>query len=351
MDILELKKADGRRMWLYGRALVTVAQAPSFPPVERSAHMRWHPLAQEWVIYAAHRQERTFLPHEDPLAPTSNPDRPTELPAGEYDVAVFENRFPSLAADPGTQPPVDGVAAQPAFGRTEVVVFSQESTSLCELEDDHVALILRVLGHRTHALAAQGMRYVLPFENRGVEMGVTLHHPHAQIYAYPFLPGQQARTLYAQRAHYGRTGRTMVADIIEGERTSKLRLLRDDGDAISFVPPFARFPYETWVAPTRPGAAVISDMSEAEVLALARVLKDSLRRLDALFSMPMPYLMTFNHAPCTPCPEWTFRIEIWPIRRAANKLKYLAGTELGAGVFASDVTPEKAAEALRGALP
>jgi UDPglucose--hexose-1-phosphate uridylyltransferase len=204
------------------------------------------------------------------------------------------------------------------------------------------------MGVRSAELSAGGAAYVLPFENRGIEMGVTLHHPHAQVYGYPFVPAAQHRACEVQRLHLERHGRSFIEDLIDNERRSSVRIISDRRDALAFAPPFARFPYEVWVTPAR-RAAWLTDLSPGETLALADALQDALRRLDGLFSDPMPYLMTINQAPGHGLhPEWGLRIEILPIRRSPTKLKYLAGTELGAGVYVNDVLPEAAAHALRG---
>jgi UDPglucose--hexose-1-phosphate uridylyltransferase len=352
-------KPDGRRLWLYGRSPLTpldpgTIPSPSAAPVRVTSHMRLHPLTQEWVVYAGHRQDRTFLPsaEENPLAPTVDPARPTELPLGDYDVAVFENRFPTLA--PHTEPPpvVADVATRQARGACEVVVFSQDPlANLGTLAEDHVALILEVLAARTDAMRAAGLAYVLPFENRGREMGVTLHHPHAQIYGYGFLPQQQARALQNLRTYYAAHGSDLVTDLARREQAHERRLIAARAAAVAFAPPFARFPYEVWIAPLRQ-VSFLSELKGEERNAIAAVLRETLQRMDRLWNVPMPYLMTVNQAPTDGLlyPEWSLRIEIWPIRRAANKLKYLAGTELGAGVFAGDVLPEAAAESLRGVV-
>jgi UDPglucose--hexose-1-phosphate uridylyltransferase len=283
------------------------------------------------------------------LAPTTNPANPTELPAGDYDVAVFENRFPSLVPDPGPVPAVAGVETAPAIGACEVVVFAQEgAASLGELPLDRINLVLAVWADRTRALQHEEMAYVLPFENRGVEMGVTLLHPHGQIYAYGFVPRQQARAVQALSEHYARTGRDLVSDLAAAERDRRIRLITARGGMVAFAPPFARFPYETWVAPMR-GVPDLAGLTYAERADMAFALSQVLRRLDGLWGRPMPYLMTVNQAPNdgTEHPEWTVWIEICPIRRATDKLKFLAGTELGAGVFANDITPEQSAADLR----
>lgn len=349
----EYIKPDGRRLWLYGRLPPQVTDVPS--PDEKApradAHLRRHPLLNDWVVYATHRQDRTFLPspNDDPLAPTMDPERPTELPAGDYDVAVFENRFPSLSLQSGQPPLVEGVETASATGSCEVVVFAQDaSTSLGELPLDRICLVLEVWADRTRDLRKAGLAYVLPFENRGAEMGASLQHPHSQIYGYGFLPPRQEHMMRALSEHYENTGQNLVADLARAERDRELRIIAAQGSAVAFAPSFGRFPYETWVAPIRsmPDLAGLSDTERGDV---AFCLSQALRRLDKLWDRPMPYLMTINQAPSdgSSHPEWTVWIEICPIQRAPDKLKYLAGTELGAGVFANDIVPEQAAAALR----
>jgi UDPglucose--hexose-1-phosphate uridylyltransferase len=349
----EYVKADGRRLWLYGRSPPEIATVPipAAQPVNFDLHLRRHPLLQEWVVYASHRQNRTFLPppEHDPLAPMTDPGHPTELPAGTYDVAVFENRFPSLSLHGGATPLIEGVETAAAFGTCEVVVFAQDaSSSLGELPHDRICLILEVWADRTRQLQEAGLAYVMPFENRGIEMGATLRHPHSQIYGYGFLPQRQVRAIKVLREHYDRTGRDLVADLSAAERDRGVRVIAARGGVVAFAPPFGRFPYETWVAPMR-SVPELAGLTDTERSDMAFALSQSLCRLDRLWDRPMPYLMTVNQAPTDgrPHPEWTVRIEICPIRRARDKLKFLAGTELGAGVFANDVTPEAAAAALR----
>ena len=353
MHRAEYVKPDGRRLWLYGRAppRIESAPSPSSEPVTVQTHLRRDPLSDEWVIYATHRQNWTFLPAaaEDPFAPTTDPQHPTEMPSGYYEVAVFENRFPSLSLNPGPPPPIADVETAPGRGSCEVVVFSQDgSVSLGDLPLDRISLIFEVWADRTRDLQQAGLAYVLPFENRGVEIGATLQHPHGQIYAYDFLPQRQAKVMQRLRSHHSGTGHDLVADLAKSECDLGIRLIAKQGAAAGFAPPFGRFPYETWIVPMR-SVAYLSELSEPERIDMAFVLSQVLRRLDRLWDSPMPYLMTVNQAPTDgqPHPEWTLRIEICPIRRARDKLKFLAGTELGAGVFANDITPEAAAAALR----
>ncbi|WP_216320045.1 galactose-1-phosphate uridylyltransferase [Deinococcus aestuarii] len=348
------EKPDGRELTLYGLEPVRVESEIPTPgdPVQARPVMRWHPLRSEWVMYAAHRLNRTFLPPPDynPLAPIREGGHPTELPRGVYDLAVFENRFPSLTLDAPEPEPVPDVVVRAGVGRCEVVVFSQSPEGrLADLTPEQMTLLIEVWADRTTRLAATGkIRSVLAFENRGVEVGVTLHHPHGQIYAYDHIPPVQARLLDSAQGYMGKNGRPWLADFVAGEREAGLRVLHDEGAALSVVPPFARYTYETWVLPTRP-VALLSELSAEEKAAFARTLKDALLRLDALFGVRMPYLLTVHQGPVggEPHPEFPLHIEIYPYLRAPGRMKYLAGTEQGAGEFANDKLPEAAAAELR----
>jgi UDPglucose--hexose-1-phosphate uridylyltransferase len=358
LHLLEMVKPDGRRLTLYGRQPISVAgEAPSprKTPLEANPHLRWHPYRGEWVAYAAHRQDRTFLPPAEfnPLLPASDPAAPTELPAGQYDVAVFENLFPALAPGAHDAPPLD-VPTRPARGLCEVVVFTQDpAASLGTLEPAHLELLLEVWGDRSRRLAADpAVRYVLPFENRGAEVGVTLHHPHGQIYAYPFLPPVPARMLAREAAHWRKSGVTLLAHHLAREADAGTRVVYAGERALAFVPAWARFPYEVWIAPRAP-VARLQDLADGDRADLALALKTVLLAYDGLWGRPMPYIMAWYQAPADgrPHEECHVHVELLPARRAPDRLKYLAGTELAAGMFASDVLPEEAAARLQAVRP
>ena len=353
--VRRLVKPDGRALWLYGRAPIEapdVAPAPvGGPGPPPNPHLRWHPLRGEWVIYAGHRQHRTFLPPAEynPLAPTTDAAAPTELPTGRYDVAVFENRFPTLYHG-ASSPPAAVEGALPARGACEVVVYSQDPRgSFSALPVSHVELIVRVWAERTRELGArEDVAYVMPFENRGVEMGVSLHHPHGQIYAYPFVPPIPARELAMQEEHLARTGCGLVASILEREEREQTRLVYSGPDAVAFVPEFARYAYEVWVAPRR-AAQSFTALTRGEQLDLARALKTALLKLDGLWGAPMPYVLVAHQAPTdgAPHPEAHLHVEIYPALRMKGRVKYLAGSEIGAGTFTADTLPEEKAAELR----
>ncbi len=357
MYSLELTKPDGRRLTLYSRApLDPGLPAPSpFPePLNAAAHLRWHPLRGEWVTYAAYRQNRTFLPPPEynPLAVTTDPRNPTEVPPGAWDIAVFDNRFPSLAAPLAvTAPPPELIVpTAPADGHCEVVVFTQDpKSSLGALPLDHIDLLMQVWGDRTGRLGARGdIQYVLPFENRGAEVGVTLHHPHGQIYAYPVVPPVPARMQQVALEQYRAVGRGVLEDLIGKERGDGRRMLYEGPHAVAFVPVCARYPYEVWVAPTEPveGFAQLGSAQRAD---LARALKTVLLKYDGLWQRPLPYLMAWYQAPTDGAvhPESHLHAQLYPPYRTRDRLKYLAGTEIAAGFFAMDALPEDKAQELQ----
>jgi UDPglucose--hexose-1-phosphate uridylyltransferase len=352
---LALTKPDGRALTLYSRTPIAPelsAPSPFAEPLAGKPHLRWHPLRDEWVTYAAYRQDRTFLPPPEynPFAATLSPENPTEVPQGDWDIAVFDNRFPALDLDACEAPQLD-VLTRPATGKCEVVVFTQDPlSSLGALPLDHIELLIEVWGARTEALGAvPQIQYVLPFENRGPEVGVTLHHPHGQIYAYPLVPPVPARMQRAAAAHYARAGRGVLEEMIAAEIRDRARLLYVGDSAVAFVPACARYPYEVWIAPIEP-VETFAHLAEAQRRDLARALKTVLLKYDGLWSRPFPYLMAWYQAPTDgmPHPECHLHAELYPPYRTPTRLKYLAGTEIAAGFFAMDVLPEeKAAELQR----
>jgi UDPglucose--hexose-1-phosphate uridylyltransferase len=351
---LDLVKPDGRSLTLYGRATIDAGiSAPSpFPdPLHASPHLRWHPLRGEWVTYAAYRQGRTFLPPPEynPLAVTRDPAHPTEVPAGRWDVAVFDNRFPSLSLA-AANPPASVVPTARGTGKCEVVVFTQDAqSSLGALPLSHIELLIDVWADRTRRLAAlPDIQYVLPFENRGAEVGVTLHHPHGQIYAYPVVPPVPARMRDEATRYYAEHGSGVLADLIAREQSAGERMLYAGEHAVAFVPACARYPYEVWVATVRPVPS-FAELSREQVADLARGLKTVLLKYDGLWQRPFPYLMAWYQAPldAQPHPEAHLHAEFYPPYRTPDKLKYLAGTEIAAGFFAMDALPEDKARELQ----
>jgi UDPglucose--hexose-1-phosphate uridylyltransferase len=356
MHKLLLTKPDGRALTLYGREPIDASlQAPSpfAEPLHATPHLRWHPLRGEWVTYAAYRQGRTFLPPPEynPLAVTVDPSNPTEVPSGRWDVAVFDNRFPSLVANEDTSfVPQLVVPTAPANGHCEVVVFTQDpKSSLGALPLGQIELLLQVWGDRTRILGERDeIAFVLPFENRGAEVGVTLHHPHGQIYAYPVVPPVPARMQQVAREHLEQKGHGPLAALIAAERDAKERILYEGPHAVAFVPVCARYPYEAWVAPID-AVEGFAQLREDQRRDLAKALKTVLLKYDGLWERPLPYLMAWYQAPTDgkPHPESHLHAQLYPPYRTRDRLKYLAGTELAAGFFAMDALPEEKARELQ----
>jgi UDPglucose--hexose-1-phosphate uridylyltransferase len=350
--------ADGRELIYFDERDDVIRDAPDrreLPPPPPASELRYDPLTDEWVAIATHRQERTFLPPSDecPLCP-STPERLTEIPANDYDVVVFENRFPSFSdrvAGP-VEAPTPYSPARPGVGRCEVVCFTADHTaSFADLPASRVRTVLDALADRTAELSAlPEIEQVFPFENRGVEIGVTLHHPHGQIYAFPFVAPKTRALLAAARRHAEHTrGRNLYADVLAAEQAAEVRVVARNAHWTAYVPAAARWPYEVHLAPHRQ-VPDIPALEDAERDAFAEIYPDILRRFDGLFDTPMPYISAWHQAPRGADRELGYlHLQLFSIRRAPGKLKYLAGSESGMGVFVNDVRPEEAAERLRAA--
>ncbi|MFF2348450.1 galactose-1-phosphate uridylyltransferase [Kitasatospora sp. NPDC058115] len=371
--------ADGRELIYYDRGTPpagrTVADRRPLDAAAPSSEVRLDPLTGAWVTIAAHRQARTYHPPADecPLCP-SRDGRLSEIPAADYQVAVFENRFPSLAGEPGSHPvPVSAgdplLSSRPGVGRCEVVCFtSDHDASFADLDEDRARLVLDAWTDRTAALSARpGVEQVYCFENRGAEIGVTLAHPHGQIYALPFTTPRTARMLDRAARHRAATGRNLFEDLLAAERTSP-RLVLAGEHWTAFVPFAARWPYEVHLHPNR-RVPDLTRLSEAERAEFARIYLDLLRRFDNLFTDPAdpaapagrpddgrrrvraPYIAAWHQAPVGQEAEFALHLQLFTVRRTADKLKYLAGTESGMEAFMNDVAPEDAARRLREAAP
>jgi UDPglucose--hexose-1-phosphate uridylyltransferase len=227
------------------------------------------------------------------------------------------------------------------------MVFTDPLASLGSLPLAQIELPFEVRRIATASSAADDVE-LFEFENRGVEVGVTLHHPHGQIYAYPFVPPVPARELENQKAYLNAHSRGLVESVIDGEIAGGTRVLYAGPEAVAFVPVFARYPYEVWVAPRR-ALPSVADLDDAARSDLARALKTVLLKFDGLWSRPFPYVMAFHQAPTDdrPHPEAHLHIEFYPAYRMPGRLKYLAGSEIGAGVFTADTDPDEKAAELR----
>jgi len=352
--------ADGREIIYFddtpGAPPRTAVDTRDLPRAQPLSEVRRDPLTGEWVAIAAHRQTRTYKPPADlcPLCPSA-PGRPTEIPEPDYDVVVFENRFPSFAQGvPELPPTVEGmpmVARAPGRGYCEVVCFTPDhDKSFGELPPSRVRTVVDVWADRTAALGAMpGVEQVFPFENRGEEIGVTLHHPHGQVYGYPFVTPRTERVLAAAADYRARHGRPLLGDVLAAERAAGTRVVGASEHWTAFVPAAARWPVEVHVVPHRQ-VPDLPALTDAERDDFAHLYLEVLRRLDGLYRRPLPYIAAWHQAPVRTGRDLAWlRLEVFSVLRSADKLKYLAGSESGMGVWINDATPERIAERLRAA--
>ena len=367
--------ADGREIIYFdslGDQERVLEDPRDLPPTATNAEIRYDAILDEWVAVATHRQTRTFLPQlEDcPLCP-SRDGRQTEIPSPDYEVVVFENRFPSFAsAAPAVSeridPPPDGrpeagpdggldlpldfsFRRRAGRGRCEVVCFTADhSSSFAELTPERVRLVMDAWTERTVALSSlPDVEQVCPFENRGEAIGVSLHHPHGQIYAYPFVTPRTRIMLDSARRHRRRTFRNLFADVLAMERASKARVVAENEHWTAFVPAAARWPLEVHLYPQRQ-VPDLPSLDDTERDAFGPLYLEVLRRFDGLYGKPLPYMAAWQQAPVRTGRDVSYlHLQLFSPQRSANRLKYLAGSEAAMGVFINDVTPELAAQALR----
>jgi UDPglucose--hexose-1-phosphate uridylyltransferase len=342
--------ADGRELIYFDDADSTLtgeraADTRVLDPRPGTATMRQDVLTGEWISIAAARQNRVFLPpaDQDPLAPAS-PSNPSEVPSN-YDVAVFENRSPSFGPEVGELDlsGLDLERSAPSFGRCEVVCFSPDHEgSFGTQTESRARTVIEAWAQRTAALSAiPGVAQVFPFENRGEAIGVTLLHPHGQIYSYPYVTPRTQRLLESVERIPN-----LFERILETERASE-RVVIAGKHWTAFVPFAARWPIEVHMLPHR-HVADFAGTTDEERDELAGLYLKLLRGIDALYSTPTPYIAAWHQAPVSiGRDDIRLMLQLTSPRRAENKLKYLAGSEAAMGAWIGDVTPEATAQFIR----
>ncbi len=361
--------ADGRELFYYDDPGTTLGpdrnvDARTLDPRPETATMRQDVLTGDWITYATKRQNRVMLPgaDADPLAPQTA-SNPSEIPS-TYDVAVFENRSPAFGpalteafgAAPAAEDPPRGLddltrldlgRTRTSVGRCEVVCFSPEHAGSFGTQSvTRARTVIEAWADRTAALSAlPGIQQVFPFENRGEAIGVTLPHPHGQIYAYPYVTPRTTRMLDG----IARTGPDLFARMLEFEQRSERVVLQGE-HWTAFVPFAARWPLEVHLMPHRhaPDFAALNDAERDE---LAPLYLRLLRGVDALYGTPTPYIAAWHQAPAEVGRDTVrMRLELTSPRRAADKLKFLAGSESAMAAWTAEILPEQSAERLREAI-
>ncbi|HVB29144.1 MAG TPA: galactose-1-phosphate uridylyltransferase [Terriglobia bacterium] len=312
--------------------------------------LRWNPTVHEWVSTASHRQHRPQMPKDwCPFCPGSGrvPD--------DYDVYIYPNDFPAFSIPPQV-PAIEGddfYPVRPALGKCDVVLYHPDhNTSIPQIPVDHLTRLVKIWRQRFAELkATPGIRYVLIFENKGEVIGVTMPHPHGQIYSFPLVPPLIKKELAAARAHHRNHGRCLFCDILQKERKFRRRIVAENRAFTAFIPFYARWPYEVHVYPRRHLGA-LDEFKPSEEKALAEMLKWVTQKYDNLFQMSFPYMMLLHQSPTRGRhPYYHFHIEFYPPHRSKEKLKYLASVESGSGMFLNDSLAEEKALELRSAAP
>ncbi|MDX1359326.1 MAG: galactose-1-phosphate uridylyltransferase [Clostridia bacterium] len=320
------------------------------PEVMYLAELRWHPLIKDWVMIASHRQDRPQMPKDwCPFCPGSGkvPD--------DYDVLKYDNDFPALSQTPPVPDDVErGVyKTGDAYGKCEVILYSSgHTTTLPELSDDHVKKLVDLWTERFEELSKdKNIKYIFIFENRGEAVGVTMPHPHGQIYGYPFIPKKIELELDSCKEYYGYSGKCLVCEMNDTETGFEKRVIFENEHFIVYLPFFSEYPYGVYIV-SKSHVPAITGFGEDEKMSLAMILKDTVGMLDSLFDMKFPYMMCMHQSPVNSentDDYYHFHIEFFPPLRSAEKIKFNASSETGAWAHCNTTAPEDKAAELRKA--
>lgn len=314
------------------------------------AELRWHPLIRDWVIIASNRQSRPQMPKDwCPFCPGSGrvPD--------DYDVLKYDNDFPALSQTPPEPDPVsnDFFRTAPAYGKCEVILYSPgHTTTVPELSDSHMNKLVDLWCERFRALSEdEKIKYVFIFENRGEAVGVTMPHPHGQIYGYPVVPKKIELELQSSSAYYAENSRCLFCDMLKAERDFGKRVIFSNTHFTVFLPFFTEYPYGIYIF-SNAHKNRITDFTAEERRALGVTVKQTAGMLDSLFGYRFPYMMCMHNAPVNGenCDDsYHFHIEFFPPMRSADKIKFNASSETGCWAHCNTTCPEDAAVELREA--
>jgi UDPglucose--hexose-1-phosphate uridylyltransferase len=315
------------------------------------AEIRWNPLLNDWVMIASHRQDRPQMPKGwCPFCPGSG-----KVPEA-YDVLRYDNDFPALMRDP----PVPDVGSAgllvsaPAYGKCEVILYSpQHDMTLSGLPTGHIRKVVDLWQERSAELSKdEKIRYIFIFENRGEAVGVTMPHPHGQIYAYPYVPKKIQTEIGCSAEYFKKNNRCLICDIIKEEMDDGSRVITENDGFVTILPFFTEYPYGMFIYPKK-HITGIEGFSENEKDSLAAILKDTAGTLDSLFDFAFPYMMCIHqktvNAGDLSEKHYHFHIEFYPPMRSANKIKYNASSETGAWAPCNPTSPEEKALELRRA--
>lgn len=313
------------------------------------AELRWNPFIKDWVMIASHRQNRPQMPKDwCPFCPGSGkvPD--------QFDVFQYDNDFPALSTTPPTPDPVETsfFKTAPAYGKCEVMLYTSEHTkSLSQLSVSHVEKLVDLWIERFETLSKDDkLKYIFIFENRGEVVGVTMPHPHGQIYGYSYLPKKIELECEALAEYGEETRNCLLCDALAEEQKAGVRILHMNDSFVLFLPFYSEYPYGIQIASKRHFSTIL-DMNDQEKKDLAEIVLIATGSLDELFNQPFPYMMCFHNAPVNLNKEinWHFHIEFFPPMRSADKQKFNASSETGVWSHCNPTSPEEKAIELREA--
>ncbi|MCX7744934.1 MAG: galactose-1-phosphate uridylyltransferase [Flavobacteriales bacterium] len=312
--------------------------------------LRYNPLLGTWTMVAAHRQQRPHLPKDYcPFCPGSGkvPDF--------YEVLKYDNDFPALSTNPEEIILHSFYQAAPSYGHCEVILYSSDhQASLYQLSSEHLLKLARLWKERWIALSQDpNVKYVFIFENRGEEVGVTMHHPHGQIYAYSWVPLKIEQELSQCLKWFQQYQKPLILEITQAELLEKKRVITVNNHFAAFIPYFTDYPYGVFITPLQAKNS-LADMQDDELMSLGNILKDITGAFDYLFERPFPYMMCFHQIPVNIDADvlsyYHFHIEFYTPLRAKDKIKWYASSEMGAWAAANTRNVEECAEELRLAL-
>ncbi len=314
------------------------------------AELRWHPLTQDWVMIASNRQNRPQMPKDwCPFCPGSG-----KVPE-QFQVYEYDNDFPALSQDPPVPDDVadDFFKVAENYGKCEVILYSPEHiVTLPELSDSHVAKLVDLWCERFEKISSDSrIKYVFIFENRGDVVGVTMPHPHGQIYGYPFIPKKIQLECDSAEKYLADKGKCIFCDMLEHEKSDGRRIIFSNEYFTVFLPFFTEYPYGVYIF-SNSHKQYITDFNAEERAVLGKTIKQTAGMLDSLFDMRFPYMMCMHNAPVNSgsfSDNYHFHIEFFPPMRSKDKQKFNASSETGAWAHCNPTCPEEKAEELREA--
>lgn len=314
------------------------------------AELRWHPLTKDWVMIASHRQNRPQMPKDwCPFCPGSG-----KVPE-KFDVYEYDNDFPALSQTPPVPDDVanDFFKVADSYGKCEVILYSPEHTvTLPELSVDHISKLVDLWIERFNEIKKdEKIKYVFIFENRGEVVGVTMPHPHGQIYGYSFVPKKLQLEVESAKEFKEEKGKCIFCEMLEQEQKAESRIIFETEHFTVFLPFFCEYPYGVYIMSKR-HIQNIAEFTDEEKADFAKVMKETTGMLDSLFDYKFPYMMCMHNAPVNgedTSEYFHFHVEFFPPMRSAEKQKFNASSETGAWAHCNPTAPEEKAKELREA--